>query len=127
MQAIEHAADHYNIDRRRCVVAGIAEGATIAMVSAYRQAQEFRGVIAVAPQYDSLYAPPPNVMSTPVPRYYLMVGVDDPALEDCRKYAEEYRMESLEVQLKVYEHLKDGFPENRTAELIKALKYVLSR
>ena len=126
-QTIEYAANHFNIDRRRRVVIGIAEGGTIALVSAYRHAQEFRGVIAVAPQYDSLYAPPPNIMSTRVPRYVLMVGVDDEALADCRKYVKEYRAASLEIELKVYEHLKDGFPENRTAELVKALKYVLSR
>ena len=127
MQAIEHAASHYNIDRRQRVVAGIGEGGTIALVSAYRHAQEFRGVIAVAPQYDPLYAPPPNPMSSRVPRYRLMVGVDDEALEGCRKYAEEYRAALLEIQLKVYEHAKDRLPENRTPELIKALKYVLSR
>ena len=127
MRALELTTNRYNTHQRQRVVVGLGEGGTIAMVSAYRHAQEFRGVIAVAPQYDPLFAPPPNPMRSRVPRYYLMVGDKDEALEDCRKYAAEYKAMPLEVKLKVYEGLGHELPKNFTAELQRALTYVRAR
>jgi predicted esterase len=127
MEALAYANSHYNIEPRRRVVAGYSQGGTIAMVSAYRNPYEFQGVIAIAPQYDSLFAPPPNPMRSAVPKYYLMVGAKDEALEDSRKYADEYWAMSLDVELEVHEGLGHEFPENLTAELQKALRFVLPR
>lgn len=127
MEALAYANSRHNIEPRRRVLAGFSQGGTIAMVAAYRNSFDFQGVIAIAPQYDSLYAPSPNPMRSPVPKYYLMVGAKDEALEDSRKYADEYRAMSVDVELEVHEGLGHEFPKNLTAELQKALRFVLER
>lgn len=127
MHALTHAIENYNVNPRRYLVGGLGQGASMALMTAYRYAHKIHGVIAVNALYDPSKAPPPNPLRSMPTRYFLMVGGDDKeSLKDNRQIVEEYEAEGLEVKLRVYKGIGHEFPRDTTGELGEALEFVLS-
>ena len=127
MQALTHVSEDYNVNPRRYLLGGLGQGASMALITAYRYAHKIHGVIAVNALYDPSEASPPNPLRSLPTKYFLMVGAEDKeALKDNRQIVEDYQAVQLDVELRVYQGVGHGFPPNVTAELGKALAYVLA-
>ncbi len=125
--AIERAAAVYNIDRDRIILFGFSQGGHNALTMAMRYPGQFHGLIAVGARYapevlGSIDRKPPRM-----PRYYLMVGANDPVLEETRKAAADLKAMHAPVHLEVYPDIGHAYPTRRDEELIKAIDFALGR
>ena len=127
MEAFKYVRENYNVNPRRYLVGGLGQGASMALMVAYRYAHRIHGVIAVNALYDPSEASPPSLLRSIPAKYLLMVGADDTeSLKDNRQIVKEYEAEGVEVKLKVFKGIGHEFPKNTTAELSEALDFVLS-
>lgn len=124
-RAIEQVKGKHKIDPKRIVLAGFSQGGFMAYVLGMRHALEYRGVIPVAGQYNASQAGPPTLTVIDLPRFFIMVGARDNLVQSNRQAAKDYESVGMKVKLNVYPGVGHAFPNDREAELRKALKYVL--
>lgn len=124
-RAIEQVKGKHKIDAKRIVLTGFSQGGFMAYVIGMRHALDFRGVIPVAGQYNASQAGPPTLTVIDLPRFFIMVGERDNTLQSNRQAAKDYESVGMKVKLNVYPGVGHSFPNDREAELRKALEYVL--
>lgn len=73
-KAIEHAVTNYSIDRTRIVIYGYQSSGSMAMLTAFRQRDLIRGVVAVDTGLSAVTRPPDN---DPVERLAIILAVAD--------------------------------------------------
>ncbi|MEQ9617455.1 MAG: dienelactone hydrolase family protein [Phycisphaerales bacterium] len=125
-RSIERAQAHTKIDAERIVLTGFSQGGYIAIRHGLKFPESVAGVIPVAGLYDAQRTPFNEFKpSTPLPRFYLMVGARDEMLESMRTAEKAFDERGGQVELVVYDNVGHTFPPDTDEELAKALEYVL--
>jgi len=124
MGTLEDVLERYNIDRSRILLSGFSQGGFMAYQLAARHPDVFQGVVPIAGRYRPEVAEL-LAKAEVTPRFYLMVGSEDGAVEANRQGYRELEAAGVSVRLKVYPNLGHNFPPDHERELLRALKFVL--
>lgn len=124
---LDQVTRQHNIDPRRIVLTGFSQGGRMAFALGARMAPRFCGVIPVAGRFVAGDSIPPSLHASGGAKYYLMVGAEDraPTIESNRLAKKELSAAGHDVELVVYPGLGHAFPDDKDAELKKALRFVL--
>lgn len=125
LRAMEKARAEFNIDPKRIVVTGFSQGGGMCYTLALRHPQLFAGVIPVAGFYEHRVDPIPSAAGAKLPRFFIMVGEKDDAVEINRDAARRLEAIGTPAQLRVYPGLGHRFPPDREKEMDAALRFVL--
>lgn len=127
MDAIDDVVDEHNIDQKKIVLGGFSQGGWATWGLALRTPETFRGIIPVCgmcrPESESAFADD-DLKDL---RVFIMLGADerDRVKDANRRAARRLREIGAKVRSKSYDGVGHGFPENRTKELVKALRFIL--
>jgi len=123
---LEQVKARYEVDEGQVVLTGFSQGGFMAMALGVRHPDLFAGVIPMACGYiPEIDAPP--AASDGDPRYYFLVGGRDPAVDEVRRAAGDFKAAGYEVKLRVVSGTGHAFPRATKQELGKALRFVLDR
>lgn len=122
-RALETVRKLHAVDEKRVFLTGFSQGAYMAYALGLRHAATFRGVIPLGGEYDPAVASPPKDPPPERPRFYIMVGDKDPALESNKQAALDLRGAGFVAQLKVFKNVAHEFPPDADAELERALRF----
>lgn len=122
-RSLETVRKLHAVDDKRVFLTGFSQGAYMAYALGMRHAGTFRGVIPLGGEYAPAAAAPPKDLPPERPRFYIMVGDKDPALESNKRAALELRGAGFVTQLKVFENVAHEFPPDADAELERALRF----
>lgn len=125
LRAIEKARTEFNIDPKRIVVTGFSQGGGMSYTMALRHPEMFAGVIPVAGYYEHRVDPIPATAGAKLPRFFIMVGEKDDAVEINQEAAKRLEAIGVPMELRVYPKLGHRFPPEREKEMDAALKFVL--
>lgn len=125
LRAIEKARAEFNIDPKCIVVTGFSQGGGMCYTLAVRHPELFAGVIPAAGFYEHRVDPIPSTAGAKLPRFFIMVGEKDDAVEINRDAAKRLESIGVPVQLRVYPGLGHRFPPDREKEMDAALRFVL--
>jgi phospholipase/carboxylesterase len=121
---LDYANESFQIDHDRVVLTGFSEGAFMAMALGVRHPDVFAGVISVAGGYiPEIDAPPKAEAGSP--RFYFMVGSLDRVAKQARLAASDFEAAGYEVDFRMFPDTGHEFPRRTTAELGRALRFVL--
>ncbi len=121
---IKLAMDKFKIDEKRIILTGFSQGGYMTLNIGMKHPERFRGLVPVAAKYDAKLATP-STDSKP-PRVFFMVGKEDRVAPSIKKAAKDYEAAKIPFKLNIYEGVGHSFPKDKTAELRKALSYILS-
>lgn len=127
LRALEKASKEHKIDEQRIVLSGFSQGGMRAYELGCKHAQRFRGVVPVAGGIDPAMLPLPASGADKLPRFFIMVGARDEALAANQRIAERFEKAGVPHKLNVYEGVGHTFPNDRDAELRKALEYIFGK
>ncbi len=122
LRAIDKVSDLHAVDPQRVILAGFSQGANVALGVGLKHPDRFAGLLPVAGRYEADRMPTPEGGG---PRVYLLTGGADPGAESFRTAAERLGAAGLEVRLRMIPALGHSYPRRATAELGKALDYLL--
>jgi phospholipase/carboxylesterase len=123
---LEQVKESYEVDDEQIVLTGFSQGGFMAMALGVRHPELFVGVIPMAGGYIREIDLPP-VASDGDPRYYFLVGARDPAVDEVRRAAGDFKAAGYEVKLRAVSGTGHAFPRATRQELGKALRFVLNR
>jgi predicted esterase len=122
LRAIERLSAKHAVDPERVILAGFSQGANVALAVGLVHPDRFAGLLPVAGHYEADRMPLPEGGG---PRVYLLTGARDPSVESFRS-AETLMLEAgIEVRLRVVPGLRHAYPRSTTAELGRALDFLL--
>ncbi|MEP0846171.1 MAG: hypothetical protein HRF50_05025 [Phycisphaerae bacterium] len=124
-RALERVRKLHPVDDKCIFLTGFSQGAFMAYGLGLRHAATFRGVIPMAGEWNPAAAALPKEPPAERPRFYIMVGDKDPALESNKQAALDLRGAGFVTQLKVFENLTHEFPPDADAELEQALRFCM--
>ena len=125
-EVLARASSEFVIDRDRVVVTGFSQGAFMALALGVRHRGGLRGVIPIAgPYIPEVDAPPPA--STGDPRYFFMVGSQDPAVTQMRRAARDFEGAGYETSFRILPGIGHAMPDRGGFELREALRWVMDR
>lgn len=129
MMAINKVMDEHKVDQKHIVLAGFSQGGWATWGIALRNPEAFCGIIPVcgAVRVDSDDAFKRDGLEKL--RVWVMLGEDENSrvIESNENAADKLRDAGAKVEIKTYEGVGHGYPLDRDAELIKALKFVMNR
>jgi len=140
--AVQRASNELPIDPDRVVLTGFSQGGALAYLAAGRHPELFRGLIPVAARYT-----PPALESAQdepaedqpaedesveqakpkLTKVFIMVGAEDrpSVLNPTQQAVKDFENAGCQVQLNTYPGVGQGYPKDRVAEQLKALKFTL--
>ncbi|MCK4873078.1 MAG: alpha/beta hydrolase fold domain-containing protein [Phycisphaerales bacterium] len=124
---LRRMSEDYSIDRDRVILTGFSQGGYIAYSLGVQHPEQFVGVVPMAGPYIRRLDKPKKVTDDDLPRFYFMVGARDALADQCRQTFRDFDEAGYDVKLRVYPGVGHTFPRQRTAELRRALKFVLPR
>ena len=122
LRAIDKVAAAHPVDPERVILAGFSQGADVALEVGLRHPHRFAGLLPVAGGYAAERMPAPVGGG---PRVYLLTGARDPRAESFRRAEERLGAAGLAVRLRVVPGLRHAYPRSATAELGRALDFLL--
>ena len=125
MRAVETAQKRARVDRRRIVLAGFSQGASVAYGVGLRHPDVFAGVVAIAGAYDELATPIPSPRPKRMPRFAIMCGGADRGVDESRRAAQLLEGAGLHVRLRIYDGVGHRLPPDGLRELRDAVAFVL--
>lgn len=127
MDAIDEVMDDYKVDRNKIVLGGFSQGGWATWGLALRRPRLFVGIIPVCgafePESESLL----KNDDLKKLRVFVMLGENDrdEVIKANKNAARRLRQLGAKVRTNVYEGIGHNFPEDRTRELVKALRFIL--
>ena len=122
LRAIDRVVARHSVDPERVILAGISQGANLALTVGLEYPRRFAGLLAVAGHYEAHLMPVPESGG---PRVYLLIGDQDPFVDTFRQAAPVFADGGLDVHLRVISGLGHAYPRRATAELGRALEFLL--
>ena len=127
MDAIDEAMEDHQIDKKRVVVVGLGEGASLAWSMALRNPDVFRGAVAIAGKPADNWQDDVEEDALKSLRIYALAGGDDDEqlIKKDKEAAKKLKEMGVKVEVRTIEGQGHDFPKNAKEELLKALKFVL--
>jgi predicted esterase len=122
--AIDHVVESHHVDTARIVLTGFSQGGSLAFYLGLKRPDRIAGLIPVGAYADEATLKHARVDGL-MPRIFIMVGDEDPALDGCRRTARALEDAGFDVKLNVYPGVAHAFPRSRETELDRALAFVL--
>ncbi len=125
-EAIEKVVAENGCDKHRIIVAGFAEGASLAWDVALRNAETFRGVIPVCGRFDVKSESVFEDADAAKLRVYVLCGEKDDTsfIQSNKDAVKKLEKKGAKAKVKVLEEMGHAYPDS-SDELVTALKFVL--
>jgi predicted esterase len=124
---LAHVEEQFAIDHERIVLTGFSQGGYVATAMSVMDPASFVGVVPMANPYRPELDAPPDSVGAFEPRYYFMVGERDALHGETKRAADDFEAAGYDVRFRAYPAVGHTFPRRCTAELRRALEYVMAR
>ncbi len=150
-QAIEKASNKYNVDKKRIILTGFSQGASVSFMYAIKHPQNISGIIPMSGYYDSDFASISSMVhdshkaggpnstensqvsgdsnltssSQPYPRFYIINGSQDREADNNRLACKLLKEAGVKAEVKIFPGVGHAFPPNAPKEFRIALEFVL--
>ncbi len=123
-RALEAVKSQHPVDESRMALLGFSQGGAMAFHLALEEPFRFQGAIPVAGRYSPAASTRLQKERVEMPRFFLMVGSDDGAVESNRQAMKDLPAVGVATKLAVYPRVGHSFPSYWQGEVRKALKFI---
>ncbi len=127
LSAIKRARKMYNIDATKIVLTGFSQGGSMSFYVGLRHPSLIAGVIPMSGHHELKITPVPKSAPDKFPRFYIMNGSLDGAVQNNRRAARDLEKAGALVKLRIYSGVGHALPKDRGRELRTALYFALAR
>ncbi|MCZ6815979.1 MAG: dienelactone hydrolase family protein [Planctomycetota bacterium] len=126
LDAIDDVMDEYKVDSHKVVLGGFSQGGWATWGLALRNPDLFAGIIPVCGRFEPESESALGRDGLEKLRVFIMLGADlrEQVIDGNKDAARRLRKIGAKVKTNVYEGIGHSFPEDRTRELVKALRFV---
>ncbi len=126
LDAIDDVMDEYKVDSHKVVLGGFSQGGWATWGLALRNPDLFAGIIPVCGRFEPESESALGRDGLKKLRVFIMLGADEreQVIDGNKDAARRLRKIGAKVKTNVYEGIGHSFPEDRTRQLVKALRFI---